>query len=194
MALIECPYCGGKISDTAKSCVHCGKPLKLSAGQEVTAQKAEPAKEQKTMSVSYSSLSKDEKLRLDRQFFYEEYKNYGEDLDNLRSIDECRSTVAFIAAIAIPWLAALVLIISNIDLIETNNLLFVCAISIIAFLALFSIILVIVFSVKLYECNNKKIVALKKYSEWLAKKNINFIPTFFSSRHVRYYEFISTQY
>ena len=28
MALIACPECGGKISDQAKACVHCGYPLK----------------------------------------------------------------------------------------------------------------------------------------------------------------------
>ena len=28
MALIACPECGGKISDQAKICVHCGYPLK----------------------------------------------------------------------------------------------------------------------------------------------------------------------
>ena len=27
MALIQCPECGGKLSDQAKVCVHCGYPL-----------------------------------------------------------------------------------------------------------------------------------------------------------------------
>ena len=27
MALITCPECGGKISDKAKVCIHCGYPL-----------------------------------------------------------------------------------------------------------------------------------------------------------------------
>lgn len=28
MALITCPECGGKISDKAETCIHCGYPLK----------------------------------------------------------------------------------------------------------------------------------------------------------------------
>lgn len=28
MALIECPECGGKVSDKAPTCIHCGYPLK----------------------------------------------------------------------------------------------------------------------------------------------------------------------
>lgn len=28
MALITCPECGGKISDKAEICIHCGYPLK----------------------------------------------------------------------------------------------------------------------------------------------------------------------
>ena len=28
MALIECPECGGKVSDKALACIHCGYPLK----------------------------------------------------------------------------------------------------------------------------------------------------------------------
>ena len=27
MALIKCPECGGTVSDTAKSCPHCGAPI-----------------------------------------------------------------------------------------------------------------------------------------------------------------------
>lgn len=27
MALIECPECGGKVSDKATACIHCGYPL-----------------------------------------------------------------------------------------------------------------------------------------------------------------------
>ncbi len=28
MALITCPECGGKVSDKAEACIHCGFPLK----------------------------------------------------------------------------------------------------------------------------------------------------------------------
>ena len=27
MALIQCPECGGKVSDKATACIHCGYPL-----------------------------------------------------------------------------------------------------------------------------------------------------------------------
>ena len=30
MALISCPDCSGRISDTAVSCPHCGRPMRLS--------------------------------------------------------------------------------------------------------------------------------------------------------------------
>lgn len=37
MALIECPECGGKISDKAPACIHCGFPLDLlNSKQELT--------------------------------------------------------------------------------------------------------------------------------------------------------------
>ena len=35
MALIECPECGGKVSDKAPSCIHCGYPLQESKKEEV---------------------------------------------------------------------------------------------------------------------------------------------------------------
>lgn len=28
MALITCPDCGGKVSDKANACIHCGRPFK----------------------------------------------------------------------------------------------------------------------------------------------------------------------
>lgn len=34
MALIECPECGGKVSDKAPACIHCGYPLKGSAEEK----------------------------------------------------------------------------------------------------------------------------------------------------------------
>lgn len=46
MALIECPNCGGKISDTAEKCVHCGK----SAKKEVEQKPAEPMQKFATLS------------------------------------------------------------------------------------------------------------------------------------------------
>lgn len=35
MALIECPECGGKVSDKAPACIHCGYPLQESKKEEV---------------------------------------------------------------------------------------------------------------------------------------------------------------
>ena len=34
MALIECPECGGKVSDKAPACIHCGYPLKESVEEK----------------------------------------------------------------------------------------------------------------------------------------------------------------
>lgn len=28
MALIKCPECGGKVSDRAENCIHCGYPIR----------------------------------------------------------------------------------------------------------------------------------------------------------------------
>ena len=33
MALIICPDCGGKVSDKAEACIHCGCPLKSNTSE-----------------------------------------------------------------------------------------------------------------------------------------------------------------
>ncbi|MDD6485268.1 MAG: zinc ribbon domain-containing protein [Clostridiales bacterium] len=35
MALIECPECGGKVSDKAPTCIHCGYPLQEQTEQQI---------------------------------------------------------------------------------------------------------------------------------------------------------------
>ena len=35
MALIRCPECGEKVSDSAQICIHCGYPLKQSLGKSL---------------------------------------------------------------------------------------------------------------------------------------------------------------
>jgi len=35
MALIECPECGGKVSDKAPACIHCGYPLQEPKEEQV---------------------------------------------------------------------------------------------------------------------------------------------------------------
>lgn len=35
MALIKCPECGGKVSDKADACIHCGYPLRQKKKQNI---------------------------------------------------------------------------------------------------------------------------------------------------------------
>lgn len=190
MALINCPYCGEKISDTAKSCVHCGHPLGSAALEKQTVTKEVAPKDKDRKMTPYSSLSEEDRLRLDRKFFYEVHKDYGKNLDTLNSVDGCRATIAAVGGFSLIALVVLVFAFSR-DLITIYNLIFCCAVAIIALNILLELIFVVVFSVKLYGLYNKKIEALKEYCDWLAKQKIEFIPTFLSSRHVRYYNSIS---
>ncbi len=56
MALIQCPECGGKLSDLAKICVHCGYPI-----AEINAKKAARLKAFKTIGeiVTFGTYSKE---------------------------------------------------------------------------------------------------------------------------------------
>lgn len=196
MPLKKCPYCGGAISDTAKSCVHCGGLLGSVPNENKIfgKQSAEtPAKVRKSKkTVLYTQLSEQEKIALDRRFFYEENKIYGKNLDSINSVILCRSAISLVVFVTgICFIVAKFVFGGNVAF--ANNLLFYFFLGMIIVNVLVGIVSFIVFGIILYNLNNKKIVSLKKYRDWLAKKNIDFEPTFISSRHLRYYSSIASE-
>lgn len=176
------------ISDTAGDCIHCGKIIGAAAQN-----KKENTRQVKD-SVLYSSLSEDDRLKLDRQYYIKEFPKYGKLLRRTASVASCRNSMVLAGGIAALILIIIRLIIVNINPDIVNNLLFLFVLGLCLVLIVLELITLIICGIILFNFNNKRLITLKRYSEWLERKNIKFIPTFSVDRHEKFYKKINLKY
>lgn len=188
MALIKCPFCGKMVSDTVNDCIHCGKLIRT-----VMPNEKENTQQSKTPAL-YSSLSENDRIKLDRQYFNNECPKYDKLLNKTASVASCRNSITMAGGSAALILIIIRLIIVNTNPDIVNNLLFLFVLGLCLVLIVLELLTLIVCGLILFKLNNKRLIAIKRYSEWLEKKNIKFTPTFSVGRHEKFYKKINLKY
>lgn len=182
MALIQCPYCGKKISSTVSICIHCGKSLL-------------PHKENALR--EYTKLGKEEKAKLEDEFFYKLHPQYGKVFKRIATVTSLRdgfwlaaSLPAFVMAIL-----RIILIFNPTEINIADSIPFMVGLTVLFLMLAMALIIIPTCCLVLFKRNNKMLIAVKRYEEWLkTQKNILFVPKFESDRHSKYYKQIQLNY
>lgn len=184
MALIECPNCKRKISDTQPACIHCGYLLKKENISAETAGEEEKESEKK----QFDDIERSEQTALWDEFYhihpkYRKVKNkmlQQEKLQKWRVVD----LIMFI-----------LLLIGGRFLIDEEKIvsvqLFYGGVTLYALFCLRMVVTAIVLKILLSKNKKRWLIVLKRFQQWLSeKKQIEYTVKFETIKQKRYFECI----
>lgn len=179
MSLITCPYCGKKVSDTVKVCIHCGHTLK-----------EEPPEKN-----NYNLLSKSEKKKL--RF---EFNRICPEFEKTRKPAVVIFVWVLCIVVIILFWAALLYFRFNPPNLEglseeeqTKQL--ASALGVIFFLFVLMLIFGVIRSKLAKKYRRKYLVCLKKYQQWIIDtKDMDYDLKLFSKKEQKYFDNINLTY
>ena len=154
MALIECPNCGKKFSDTAEKCIHCGFDFRLQTENEQIKRQ------------EYSSLTEYEQNQLKSEFdaSFSQFAKINKNFDKTEKADKVLS--AFTIIFGLGLIASL--IIFRIIKLNFESVFAYIVVVFTVFSFLFCVIKLIVWDLIIYKKRKRNHLAyLKKYRNWL---------------------------
>ena len=210
MALIVCKNCGKKISDTTENCIHCGTSVKESLEQialeteenTVNAEAAEvketkeEKKEEKSTRKNYLSLSDDEQMRLEEEFW--EYD--GEAFEWYRKIYRKKRMDIPLMLISVGSFAVAGLFMNFLlDTSSEKSMIFAALGAILCSIGGFVGFILVGCDTSISIFTRKKerrqqFIYQKRFQHWLReKKNLDFMPTVFRSGEEEIFESIDIE-
>ncbi len=179
MALIVCPHCGEKVSDTVAVCIHCGASIK--------------DKEPESMRI-FEKMGEGEKNILSQQF-QQAYHEYSFPQDRNRSVTKSRIAMAastVVSAICLSLLIVRILVSREVIHFETEGDSFLIP-GIILFAAILVLLISIVVWLTLRSSAKKSmrryLLYIKIFQAWLSLRGIQYRPMFRTSekKYKKYY-------
>lgn len=163
MALIVCPNCGKKISDTASVCIHCGSP-------------ASPAP--KRGQTLYTGLPVSKRTELETEFFYNIEPDCTVAGTKFANVAFCEKQLKIsLSVVYVLFFCAAICGIFNAEIY--TGLLFLCALLIFMCFNLMVIICIIIIKAIKIKRLKAMLIAIKRYQVWLAaERNILYSPHF----------------
>ena len=192
MALIVCKCCGGKISDTVETCIHCGASIKESPivheepiDKESSLNNQAPSSESKR----FEYLSEEVQQGLQRDFLQSDTwaRKYMQKNMEIASFSKNVLIYFFLFTISRSLIA---------DMPVSNENFFnfgLCAVLVLLVIGVCLLFYAIGFYIYSF-ATLAKYIYLKKFQIWLQKeKNIDFVPTFKRDRQLRKFESINLE-
>lgn len=177
MALIICPHCGQKISDTVEKCVHCGKLVKESVEEE-------------KKEVSFNGLTIDEKTAIKKEFYnrYPKYQiNSKKDSKQFNKLRYLRTFFSIIELLG--YVFATIFDINSNEILGKIGIIFII-------LGIVGFIVMTVFIRKMTKINlRKKMLCEKKFWKWITtEKQMAYNVCFSSPKERDVYDSINIEY
>lgn len=181
MALIECPNCHKKVSDSCRACIHCGAELRERSAVPAAASETDAAKK-------FGKLPQEEQDALRAEFLreypkYEELEERGRDFKKLLGWTPAEMFV----------LVALMLIgrlwLGEEDIVSRGYFLAGACLAIVLFVKGLVSNIALFIAVRVNE--KHRLIALKRFQDWLRKeKDIEYIVKFdtFTKRSKKYFD------